>query len=78
MLWHIVEAQGFSAEVESPPAQKAYALRSRLGPQQAPPGFGDSASPEAAAAAEQAASNTQGPLKKRLKVCNDPPECHLH
>ena len=65
----VTEAQAFSAEAESPPAHKAYDLRSRSA-NSVPPGFGEDATPEAAAAAERAASVTLGPIKKRLKVCH--------
>ena len=59
-----------SAEAESPPATQLYALRSRAAapPHRSPPGFGHSPDPEAAAAADHAASTTMGPIKSRLKV----------
>lgn len=57
-----------SAEAESPPTTQLYALRSRACPHRSPPGFGTCPDPEAAAAAERAASATQGPIKSRLKV----------
>ena len=56
-----------SGEAESPPAQKAYPLRSRMAPR-GTPGFGEYSTPEATAAAERAASVTAGPIKRRLKV----------
>ena len=58
LTWHVPAA---SAEAESPPAQKAYHLRQL--PHRSLPGFGDNATPEAAAAAERAASVTLGPIK---------------
>ena len=58
-----------SAEAESPPTTQLYALRSRAAaPHRSPPGFGASPDPEAAAAADHAASTTMGPIKSRLKV----------
>jgi hypothetical protein len=57
-----------SAEAESPPTTQLYALRSRACPHRSPPGFGSCPNPEAAAAAERAASITMGPIKSRLKV----------
>ncbi|BDA42156.1 hypothetical protein COCOBI_03-0410 [Coccomyxa sp. Obi] len=57
-----------SAEAESPPTTQLYALRSRACPHRSPPGFGTCPDPEAAAAAERAASATQGPIKSRLKA----------
>ena len=62
-----------SAEAESPPATQLYALRSRATapPHRSPPGFGHSPDPEAAAAADHAASTTMGPIKSRLKVPPD-------
>ncbi|CAK0771125.1 hypothetical protein CVIRNUC_003835 [Coccomyxa viridis] len=59
-----------SAEAESPPATQLYALRSRAAapPHRSPPGFGYSPDPEAAAAADHAASTTMGPIKSRLKA----------
>lgn len=60
---------GWTGEAESPPAHKAYDLRPRASSTpQSTPGFGKDATPEAVAAAERAASITQGPIKKRLKV----------
>ena len=60
-----------SAEAESPPTTQLYALRSRAAPpHRSPPGFGASPDPEAAAAADHAASTTMGPIKSRLKVCH--------
>ena len=62
-----------SAEAESPPTTQLYALRSRVAAaplQRSPPGFGASPDPEAAAAADHAASTTMGPIKSRLKVQN--------
>ena len=60
-------AAAHSGEAESPPAQKAYPLRSRMAPRSTP-GFGEGSTPEATAAAEQAATATAGPIKRRLKV----------
>lgn len=60
--------RALSAEAESPPTTQLYALRSRACPHRSPPGFGTCPDPEAAAAAERAASATQGPIKSRLKV----------
>lgn len=62
-----------SAEAESPPTTQLYALRSRACPHRSPPGFGTCPDPEAAAAAERAASATQGPIKSRLKVPSPDP-----
>ncbi|KAK9797807.1 hypothetical protein WJX73_009571 [Symbiochloris irregularis] len=59
----------WTGEAESPPAHKSYDLRPRASSTpQSTPGFGKDATPEAAAAAERAASITQGPIKKRLKA----------
>lgn len=66
---HAGDHHGYTGEAESPPVRPPeYELRRRGPSQEPPPGFGSSATPEAAAAAERAASVTCGPIKKRLKV----------